>query len=367
MVLHPRVRTGTHRRVTRRWKAISLVTVGAMAVFVAGCGSTSIARRVSLLPDEAVGGSSWDWTGGCEFTPSARGSCQPSAPTLRFGQLDGDEWNLGGGPPATRALRMSVSKPGALTITGALPTAPPCTASSCVGRGTETWVRGYPGVVYGIVQCHADPLARQSRSLRLPVRIDAIPNDLIGTTTYAVRAPRATYDVAYDMWLNDTNTKSPCLTNGTVEVMVWTDYDNQALLPGSQPVATATVPFSVNGRARSGAGSWSIYVNNVYPGGRTAPWGGTLYFILKRPYTESRATVSVDLSSVFTAVSQLLEENYHWQHFGTRYWLDTIPFGMEYGPNGAITGSGPAYFSLKLSSFCLEIGTTVARARCAAR
>jgi hypothetical protein len=319
-----------------------------------------------VLPNRTAS-RSWVWTARCQFTPSVGSACRKSTPFIGFAQLYGDEWNLGGGRSTSGSVHMSVSSRGVLKIAGAFRSAPPCDESGCLGRGANTWVRGYPGAVYGIVQCRPNSVARESPMLRLPMRVDAIPTDLIATTTYAVHARRVTYDVAYDMWLNDSKTRSPCLTNGTVEVMVWTDYDNAALLPGNDPAATATVPFSMNGVVHSGSGAWAIYVDNVYAHGRTAPWGGTLFFILHRPYVVSRGTVSVDLSAVFTAASQLLEEDFHWTNVSAHYWLDTIPFGMEFGPpNGAVSSSGPVDFGLDVSSFCLETGTTVARARCGA-
>ena len=138
----------------------------------------------------------------------------------------------------------------------------------------NTWVRGYPNVLYGINQCNASTSPPVSAGLRLPMEVDAIRSDLIGTTTYSAHTPGVTYDVAYDMWLSSSDTKSPCQTNGTLEVMVWTDYNELALLPASLKVATITVPYSVNGTVRPGNQEWSIYVTDVYGGGQTEPWGG---------------------------------------------------------------------------------------------
>jgi hypothetical protein len=76
-----------------------------------------------------------------------------------------------------------------------------------------------------------------------------------------------------------------------------------------------------------------------------------------------KGSVSVDLSSVLSAVGTLLQNNYGWRNFGENYWLDTIPFGMEFGPQGgSLTGSGASRFSLKLSAFCLQPGTTLLHA-----
>jgi len=68
---------------------------------------------------------------------------------------------------------------------------------------------------------------------------------------------------------------------------------------------------------------------------------------------------------VFSDVGSLLQKSYGWSNFRTTYWLDTIPFGIEYGPQDAsLTGSGSSYFSLRLSSYCLGVGVTLAAATC---
>jgi len=198
------------------------------------------------------------------------------------------------------------------------------------------------------------------------MRVSAIPADLIGTTSYSLRKPRATYDIAYDLWLNKSATKKPCQTNGTVEVMVWFDYDRLALLPGSMEVAAASIPFAVNGIANNGKQAWGVFTSNLYAGGRTAPWGGTIWFVLNAADRVGSGSVRVDLSSVLSAAGTLLQNRYGWRNFKQSYWLDTIPFGMEYGPQDAtLSGSGSSYFSLELSSYCLEAATTLLHATCA--
>ena len=76
-------------------------------------------------------------------------------------------------------------------------------------------------------------------------------------------------------------------------------------------------------------------------------------------------TVSVDVTKALSAVGNLLEQDYGWSDFASHYWLDTIPFGMEVGPaNGEPWGSGSTDFSLRLTSYCLGLNTTVAQPRC---
>ena len=260
---------------------------------------------------------------------------------------------------------MSVGASGQLTISGGLPSAAPCTAATCVAPNANTWVRGYPSVLYGLNQCNAQSSPPPSPKLPLPWPLSASPSHLIGTTAYTSYAPRATYDVAYDLWLNDSDTKTPCRTNGTVEVMVWTDYDAKALLPRTMQVATGTVPYAVDGVVHAGDQAWSVYASNVYQGGRTAPWGGTIWLVLNQADIVSHGTVSIDLSRALTAVGSLLQTNYGWTNFESTYWLDTIPFGMEFGPSsGASNGADSAYFSLTLSSYCITLAASVSTAGC---
>jgi hypothetical protein len=167
------------------------------------------------------------------------------------------------------------------------------------------------------------------------------------------------------MWLNASDTKTPCRTNGTLEVMVWTDYDARSLLPDGMKVGTATVPFAVNGVGNPGSQTWTVYANNVYEKGRTAPWGGTVWLVLDPAHVVKKGAVTVDLSSALTAVGTLLQNNYGWSNFDSSYWLDTIAFGIEFGPeNGNPYGAGPTDFSLNLTSYCLEVRTTVSAAAC---
>ena len=71
--------------------------------------------------------------------------------------------------------------------------------------------------------------------------------------------------------------------------MVWTDYDARALLPASLQVGTATIPYAVDGMARPGTQTWSIYASNIDRDGRTAPWGGTLWLVPAPPASSATA------------------------------------------------------------------------------
>jgi hypothetical protein len=258
-----------------------------------------------------------------------------------------------------------MSSSGALKVNGDLSSAPPCTVGSCLTRQANTWVRGFPSVLYGTDQCHAPTSPKPSPDIALPARVDSLPADLIGRANYDAEASAVTYDVAYDIWLNPSNTATPCQTDGTIEVMVWTDYDALALLPDSLKVGTTTVPFVVNGEFKSGYQDWSVYANNIYGGGHTAAWGGTIWIVLNSADATQQGTVTVDLSAALAAAGTVLQNNYGFAPFASTYWLDTIAFGMEFGPQSANAyGDGPAKFSLGLNSYCLQTGSTVPAVTC---
>jgi hypothetical protein len=258
---------------------------------------------------------------------------------------------------------MSLLNSGQLNISGDLHSSPPCTYSTCIAPSADTWVRGYPSVLYGINQCNAATSPPRSASLALPMGVGSIGN-LIGTTIYSSRPANATYDVAYDLWLNGSKSTT-CRTDGTVEVMVWTDYAQQALLPQSLQVGTGSIPFAVDGVVKPGTNAWSMYATDIERSGQTAPWGGTVWLILRRPNTVAAGTVSVDLSDALSTVSSLLHSVYGWADFDRQYWLDTVSFGMEYGPDsGASFASGPSSFSIRLSAYCLNVRMSLSRAAC---
>jgi len=283
---------------------------------------------------------------------------------LGAAQLAGNEWNLGGSVNAG-SVNMSVNSSGAVHVEGNLSSAPPCTDSGCVAPQANTWVRGYPSILYGIDQCNAGTSPQSSAALPLPVKVASIPSSLTGSTTYDARTSQVTYDIAYDLWLSASGTKTPCQTDGTLEVMVWTDYDAASLLPDTLKVGTASVPFAVNSDYHSGKHAWSIYVDNVYGSGHTASWGGTVWLVLQTAHTVDHGAVTIDLSAALAAVGSVLQNNYGWSNFATSYWLDTIAFGMEFGPDGADPyGAGPTEFALDVRSYCLGVGTTVSLAEC---
>jgi hypothetical protein len=332
-------------------------------VAASACGSSEEnGSRISLVPQRASAGA-WDWTSTCRVGPRATTGCDAAGPVLSTAQLAGNAWNLGGSPDAG-SVSMSLES-GAVRVQGNLSSAPPCTHPGCIAPQANTWVRGYPSVVYGLDQCHADTSPRPATALPLPAKIASIPSNLTGTTAYDARTSRVTYDIAYDLWLNASGTKTPCQTDGTLDVMVWIDHGARSLLPDSLKVGSASVPFARNGDIRSGKNAWSVYVNNAYGNGHTAPWGGTVWLVLDADRTVKRGTATVDLSAALAVVGSLLENRYGWTNFATSYWLDTIAFGMEFGPASADpNGIGPTNFAFDVRSYCLGVGTTLSSTPC---
>ena len=352
--------------VRRRALAVVLASLCVMATLGA-CGKDEgpSHARIALLPNVSAAGGMWEWTSTCRVGPRSASGCAASGPGLGPAQLAGNAWNLGGAAETTGSVRMSVNSSGALEMKGDLSSAPPCTTSSCLAPEANTWVRGFPSVLYGIDQCNAATSPPQSPDLPFPMQVRSIPPNLIGTATYDAQAAKVTYNVAYDMWLNPSDTSTPCRTNGTLEVMVWTDHDAQSRLPDSMRTANASIPYAVDGDAQSGENAWSVYVSNVFPNGETAPWGGTVWFVLDPKHSVKNGTISVDLSVALAAVGGLVRDVYGWRDFADSYWLDTIAFGVEFGPDNADPyGAGPAEFAVNFTSYCLEIGTKVSAAGC---
>ncbi len=316
------------------------------------------------MPFAAGATGRWEWTPTCRIGPAIPGGCAEAGPHLGFAQLAGNAWNLGG-DATTGSVSITVDRAGHLRLAAGLTSAPPCEKAWCIAPEANTWVRGFPSVLYGVDQCHAATSPPQQPDLRLPIRVDAIPPNLVGTTTYEVRPTDLTYTVAYDMWLHPSDTATPCQTTGTLEVMVWTDHSDTAGLPDTMRMANASIPYSVDGDASSGTDAWRVYASNIYPRGETAPWGGTVWLVLDDHLRVDRGTVSVDLSVAFAAVGGLLRDLYGWDDIGRTHWLDAITFGLEYGPADAeVHGDGPVDFSLQISKFCLGVGTSVTETRC---
>jgi hypothetical protein len=315
-------------------------------------------NRVSLLP-YSPGGTYWNWSASCMFWPvpgAGQETCPPDEqdPNLGSLQLNGDLWNLGGGTATTGQLQMGLSSRGALQVNATFPSAPPCNVPGCPAPKANTWVRGYPSVSYGINTLAISTSPPVSPSLELPMRVDAIPPDLIATTSYEILPPvAATYDFAYDMWLEPQQATSAPAT-GTIELMIWTaDSGSRSLPPASWKVADGiAIPYAVNQVDKGGAGAWDVYVHN---NGQTGAGGPTtVWFILKTAVT--KATVSVDLSAAFSKMAGVLETKDGWTHVDS-YWLDTIPLGSEFGPTDGAAGDLSTSYTWNLSSYYLTLGS----------
>jgi hypothetical protein len=348
--------------------AAVIVLAVSTGLHVPGTATSALAATqtttVRLLPAPSASGRVWNWSAACPLGPRTGARCAGAGPVLGRAQLNADEWNLGVTTPPEGDVRMSMTPTGGLTVRGQLPLAPPCTAATCLAPSANTWVRAYTNVSYGKNPCRAGTSPAGDPALLLPVKVSSLPTDLVGTTSYSAQTSQVTYDIAYDMWLNPSGTQKPCRTQGTVEVMLWTDYDRQALLP-SAPVAFSSIPYAVDGVAHDGTNAWSAYVLNVHRSGRTSPYGGTVILVLNAGNVVPAGTVSVDVTKALSAVGTLLERNYGWSDFASHYWLDTIPFGMEVGPaNAQPWGNGSTNFTLRLTSYCFGLYATVDHPRC---
>jgi hypothetical protein len=94
---HPTRHPTRHPARRRRGRSIAtvLTIVGLTAAAACGQGNDGGAR-ISLVPNAAASGRSWDWTSACRVGPRSTTGCAASAPRLGVAQLAGNEWNLGG-------------------------------------------------------------------------------------------------------------------------------------------------------------------------------------------------------------------------------------------------------------------------------
>ena len=353
-----------HRRPGRSSTAVPIAALAA-SVLLAACGSSRPGPSgVTLVPTHGGSSQAWRWNANCTLRPTGKTGCWNAGPILGFGQLNGDAWNLGGSAK-TGSIGMSTESSGAVRVDGHFNRTPPCTDADCLAPSAFTWVRGYPNVLYGIDQCLAGNSPRPSPQLPLPLRLDSIPPHLTGVTAYAAETSRVTYDITYDLWLNPTATGRPCRSKGTLEILVWTDYDAQALLPASMQLGTADIPAAFGRHHGLNRAPWTIYATNIGRNGDTAPWGGTLWFVPSRAEVIHHGHVSVDLSAVLSEAGRLLHDDFDWLDPAQHYWLDTVSFGVEFGPaNGKPLDSGPSQFSFRISSYCLNVKSGLANATC---
>ena len=226
-------------------------------------------------------------------------ACEPSGPDIGVAQLNGDEWTRADG--MTTAGSVESGAPPASCSARRLPNAPPCTAATCLAPSANTWVRGYPNVLYGINQCHTVTSPVEIPLLLLPMRVSKIPSDLIGVTAYSSQNSAVTYTSRMTFGSTPRTRRSPA---GPMEP--WKSWSGPTMTGApyypSMEVTTASIPFATRGVVETGKDAWSDYVSDVYRGGQTAPWGGAVWLVLNQADVVSKGSVSVDLSSVLSAV-----------------------------------------------------------------
>ena len=304
-------------------------------------GVEFVPNTISIYPKSPARGP-WEWYQSCRFVPAAKippsskSGCQHSDPIFGPVVLNGDLWNLG--TSASGDVMMRNASSGNLSVGVDFPSAP--------GASRSTWVLGYPNISYGVTpQAPADS-PKPTASLPLPMKLEALPKDLIATTDYKLAGTSSVkYDFAYDIWLEPQHTvETP--RAGTLEVMVWTADGNGALPPGYKK--TLPMDFVSDGVRRTG--QWGVYIANGDKSGGTTT---TVQLVLTQSVTTGK--VSVDLTSAFLNVESALKQydSTHWSSF-SNYYLDSIDLGSEFGRKNGHTGAGP--FSWNLYDYGLGLG-----------
>jgi len=146
---------------------------------------------------------------------------------------------------------------------------------------------------------------------------------------------------------------------------VWTDYDARALLPASMRAGTATIPYAVGGTARPGTQTWSIYASNIERDGRTAPWGGTLWFVPGPAGVAGHGPGQRQPQRGVLGGQPAPARQLRLGRSGPALLARHGVFGVEFGPaSGDPMDSGPARFSARISAYCLDVHAALADAAC---
>jgi hypothetical protein len=303
-------------------------------------GVEFLPNRISIYPKSTSSGP-WEWYPSCRFVPSTnvpptpRTGCQETDPIFGPVVLNGDLWNIASTAKGSVVIRNTSA--GDLAVSTDFTSAPQASQS--------TWVLGDPNVTYGIQPQAAESSPKPSSSLPLPMKLDALPKDLITTTNYKLAGTSTTrFDFSYDIWLEPQRTVGTP-SSGTLEVMVWTDNGNHALPPGYQ--GTVSMDFAVDGVTK--VGQWGVYISDGGAGAGTT----TVQLVLMKVIAEGK--VAVDLNSAFDKVESSLM-NYdpaQWASF-SKYYLDSITLGSEFGRKSGSSGVGP--FSWNLDSYFFSLG-----------
>ena len=320
---------------------------------------------IRLLPVPSAGGRVWNWSAACPLGPRTGAHCQGAGPVLGRAQLNGDEWNLGVTKPAEGVVRMTMTPTGGLTVRGQLPVAPPCTAATCLAPSANTWVRAYTNVSYGKNPCRAATSPAGDPALRLPVKVSALPTDLVGTTSYVVagvadhlrhRVRHVAQPFGHPAALPHPRDRrgdgvDRLRPPGAPSLAPGRDHEHP-LRRGRRRPSTGPTP----GRPMSSTSTGPGGPHRTVPPSSSCSTPGDVV---------PAGTVSVDVTKALSEVGTLLERDYGWSDFASHYWLDTIPFGMEVGPvNAQPWGTGSTNFTLGLSSYCFGLNATVAHPKC---
>ena len=186
----PAERLGTSHQPAIWRSGTGLLIALCLLSLLAACGQTDagpcrgLSSPIPGVPREERGTGRPD----VNFGPYAHKA--PVTPPVRYlggAQLNGDEWNLGGGGRHGWILGMSVDHPGVLAVWETSPARHPA-RNHLPGAERQHLGAGLPKMFCTASnQCHTATSPPESRSLPLPMQVRAIPSDLIGTTAYSSR------------------------------------------------------------------------------------------------------------------------------------------------------------------------------------
>jgi cellulose 1,4-beta-cellobiosidase len=214
--------------------------------------------------------------------------------------VDNDEW--GSGAPE------SIATDGNANFT---------VASSSIHNATNGAPGGYPSIYSG---CHWGSCTKGGLAAS-PVPVSALTRPGTVTTSWNTSQPggSAAYDVAYDIWFNQTPTTTG-QPNGA-ELMIWLNHHGP-VQPFGSPVGTA----SINGVSY-----------RVWEGAQ--PWGDTVSYVMASPTTSVR---NLDVGGMAADAASRGYVKKSW------YLID-VEAGFELWRGGA--GLATKSFSVKVNGF----------------
>ncbi len=305
---------------------------GLSGVSAPSVSASPAAENTSIVTDVPYGSSS-----------SISGSAANLYPTQQMGysEYSPDLWNIAS--TSVGSVYMSSSTSGV--------TADVSFTSLGYGSSGAT-VIGYPNVMYGYSPWGGGS-TQMSNALILPKQIAQF-NPTLSVINYTVNGPVPPMDFAYDIWITQTQ-QATTVSNGDLELMIWTDHANGLVPAGGYVIGTFTTNTEINGTLSSS--TWNIYVSN---GNRATATTWTIVTFQLQSAT-SAAQVGINLTGMFSQMIQALTTYFpqQWSKSALQgYYVEQIDLGSEFANPPGLNFIVSSY-TWTLSSWYLLVNCTL--------